>query len=294
MFTKSFEPSAAQGPNADQIRFWNDNGGPTWARLQPQLSIQLQPFGEMVLAAAQVQPGERVLDVGCGGGDTTRAVAKQVGPTGRVTGMDISEALLTVADRRLREEGHTNAQLVLADAQTAEVPVGAYDIVMSRFGVMFFADPVAAFQNLARALVPGGRLAFVCWRAPHENEWFHVPLSATAKHVPITPMDPYAPGPCALADEKRTARILSDAGFTEVQLTRTDHPVSLGGARSLDEAVEFLLQVGPAARALREAGEAYIAPVSQAIRDAVKPYSTGEGVALGGSVWVVTARKPAQ
>lgn len=292
MLTKHLQPSAPEGPNAEQIRYWNEVSAPTWVRLEAKISAQLRPFGERVLARAGIGPGLRVLDVGCGGGDTTRAIARLVGPGGAVTGLDISEAMLSLAERLASEEGLANVRLLLADAQTEELPEAAFDAVVSRFGVMFFADPAAAFGNLRRALVPGGRLAFVCWRAPQENPWMWVPAAAAAQHVPITPPEPHAPGPCALADADRTRRILEAAGFDEVEVSPVDHPVSLGEARSLDEAVAFLLEVGPAARALREAGGSATEAVRASIREALIPYATGAGVSMGGATWVVTARRP--
>jgi SAM-dependent methyltransferase len=292
MLTRNLQTAAPEGPNAEQIRYWNEVAGQKWAALEPKLTAQLRPFGELALARAAIAAGSRVLDVGCGGGDTTLAIARLVGPDGAVTGIDISEALLSLAERAMGAAGFTNVRLLLADAQRAELPEAAFDTVFSRFGVMFFADPVAAFRNLHRALVPGGRLAFACWRAARDNEWMWVPVAAAARHIAIAAPAPHAPGPCALADAERTRGLLLEAGFAEVELTGADHPVSLGGARSLDEAADFLLEVGPVARALREAGGAETEAVRAAIRDAIAPYTSESGVALGGAIWIVTARKP--
>jgi SAM-dependent methyltransferase len=293
MLAKQLETTAPEGPNAEQIRYWNEVGGKTWAGLEAKLSAQLRPFGELAMARAGIGRGSRVLDVGCGGGDTTRALARQVGPEGAVTGVDISEALLSVAERAAREEGLENVRLLLADAQSAALPEAAFDVVFSRFGVMFFGDPEAAFSNLGRALVPGGRLAFVCWRSPLENPWMWVPAAAAAKHVPIELPQPGAPGPCGLADAQRTKRILTAAGLAEVEIVATDLPVSLGDARSLDEAADFLMEVGPAARAIRAAGGAGTDAVRASIREALTPYATDAGVLMDGAIWVVTARRPA-
>jgi SAM-dependent methyltransferase len=291
MLTKTFQPDAPAGPNAEQIRYWNEVAGVTWAALEPKITAQLRPLGEEAMARAAIAAGERVLDVGCGGGDTTRALARRVGPAGSVTGVDISEALLSVAARVTGEAGLQNVRFLLADAQTASLPEAAFDLVFSRFGVMFFADPVAAFRNLWGALVPGGRFVFACWRAPQENAWMTVPLAAAAKHVPVQPAEPHAPGPCALADADRTRRLLTEAGFASVEMEPFDHPMSLGGAASLEEAVDFLLEVGPAARALRMAGEQFREAVRGSLREAVAPHVREDGISLGGAIWIVTARK---
>ena len=278
----------AESPNAEQIRYWNEVGGPTWARLHARTEPQLEVFGRVAMERAGVTGGARVLDVGCGAGATTRALGRLVGPVGQVLGVDVSAPLLDVA--RKAAAGLAQVTFTLADASSGALPQGAFDLVFSRFGVMFFADPTAAFTQLARALRPGGRLCFVCWRALEHNPWFSVPLHAVAAHVPVAPLDPEAPGPLAFADAGRVRRILEGAGFLDVALEAHDETMRVGGAATLDEAVEYLTQLGPAARALRDAPADAAALAGAALRTALAPHAGPDGVMMQGGVWIVTAR----
>jgi len=198
------------GSNDEQIRYWNEIGGPTWVRLHAQTEAQLEIFGRAGLERAGVAPGERVLDVGCGAGATSIELGRRVGPSGQVLGVDISGPLLDVA--RGAADGLAHVAFERADASAAELPQGAFDLLFSRFGIMFFADPPAAFAHMRRAIRPGGRLCVVCWRAAEHNPWITVPLRAIAPHVARAPSDPEAPGPLAFADEARVRRILESAG----------------------------------------------------------------------------------
>lgn len=280
--------SDVESPNAEQIRFWNDVGGPTWARLHARTEAQLGVFGRLAMDRVGVAEGARVLDVGCGAGATTVALGHLVGPAGRVLGVDVSAPLLDIA--RQAAAALPQVTFTQADASAGALPEGAFDLVFSRFGVMFFADPTAAFTQLARALRPGGRLGFVCWRAAEHNPWITVPLRAVAAHVPVAPSDPEAPGPLAFADGGRVSRILAGAGFLDVTLEAHDEPMRIGGAATLDEAVEFLVQIGPAARALREAPADAVARARAALRASLASHAGPEGVTFQGSVWIVTAR----
>ena len=200
-------------PNADQIRHWNELNGARWAALQGRLDAQLDPIGLAAMERLVLAPGARVLDVGCGCGSTTLELARRVGPGGSVTGVDISAPLLARAVERAGDGAVANARFVQADAQTFALEEGAYDAVFSRFGVMFFADPVAAFANLRRALAPGGALAFVCWRDAKENARVTVPMKAARPFLeaPAPPV-PGAPAPFSLADRARLEAVLTAAG----------------------------------------------------------------------------------
>ena len=278
----------ADSPNAEQIRYWNEVGGPTWARLHARTESQLAVFGRLAMERAKVTDSARVLDVGCGAGATTIALGGLVGPAGHVLGVDVSGPMLDVA--RQAAAGLAQVAFTQADAASGGLPEGAFDLVFSRFGVMFFADPTAAFTELARALRPGGRLCFVCWRAAEHNPWMTVPLAAVAAHVPLAPLDPEAPGPLAFADAARVTRILTGAGFLDVALEPRDERTRLGGAATVDEAVDFLTQIGPAARALRDAPAEAVALARAALRASLSPYAGPDGVTLQGGVWIVTAR----
>ena len=280
---------APSWPNAEQIRYWNDVSGPKWVALQEKLSSHLRPFGARALERAALTPGDRVIDVGCGCGETTIEIARRVGPRGAVTGIDVSTVMLAQAVEAVRAAGLDNVALENVDAQTAALPDGAFDVLFSRFGLMFFIDPEAAFANLRRALRPGARLAFVCWRALAENAWMRVPGEAVAQHVELQRPLPGAPGPFAFADPGRLRALLEGASFGDVALEAVDEPALIGGGGTLDEAVEFLLQIGPAAMALREASAEKQAAATLAIREALVPYQTSDGVRMDAAVWIVTA-----
>jgi SAM-dependent methyltransferase len=274
-------------PNSEQIAYWNEKAGPKWVAFESMLDTQIAPLGEAVMERARVGRGERVLDVGCGCGQATLELARRVGPTGAVTGVDVSRPMLARAGERAREAGLRHVRFVEADAQQTPLGDAAFELLFSRFGVMFFEDPVAAFRNLRRSLVPGGRLAFVCWQAIKLNPWMLVPTQAVAQVLPMPqPPAPGAPGPFAFADPARVRALLEDAGFAKVAI----EPL-LGASRrgSLDEAVEFALVVGPAAAALHEAGEAARPRAEAAVRAALAPFATPSGVHLDYAAWSVHA-----
>jgi ubiquinone/menaquinone biosynthesis C-methylase UbiE len=281
---------AYAGPNAEQSRNWNELSGKSWVAETERIGAQLRPLGERALARADLGPGLRVLDVGCGGGATTIALSKAVGPTGSVLGLDISQTLLDHARENAAQAGVANVSFELADAQTAALPEAAFDRLFSRFGVMFFEDPVAAFTNLRRSLKPGARLAFVCWRGMDDNPWMKVTIAAVSKHVTVQRAEPNAPGPMAFADGERTRGILERAGFAEVALEEVNELMDMGGGLSdLDETVAFMTKIGPAASALRGAEPEVLAAAVASIREALLPYQGAEGVKMPASCWVVTA-----
>jgi len=277
-----------QGGNADQIAYWNANAGQTWAALQDRLDRLIEPLGAAAMAALAPAAGERVLDIGCGCGQTTLALADRVGPTGAVTGADISHPMLAVAQQRA--SGHANVRFVEDDVQTHLFAPGALDAAFSRFGVMFFGDPVRAFANIRKALRPGGRLAFVCWRPFDQNPWMNTPMIAAQPLLgeQPAPPDPFAPGPFAFADADRTRGILGDAGWVDVDITPHDEKI---GSPTLDAALEVALRVGPLGAQIREKPELAEA-VLDVIRASLSPHMTPEGLRLGTATWIVQARAP--
>jgi SAM-dependent methyltransferase len=278
--------------NADMIEFWNGDAGQKWVQFQDLMDRSLRPLGRAAMDVAAPKAGERVIDVGCGCGDTTFDLARRVGPEGHVLGVDISQPMLARAKSRMG--ACANVTFERGDAQVFEFSKSAFDIVFSRFGVMFFDDPVAVFRNLRAALKPGGRVALMGWRAARENAWVKVPVGIVGAHVPMPPRpDPDAPGEFAFADDARVRRILTEAGFAAVDIARHDAPISLAGG-GLEDTVALLLEFGPTGRAVADAGAdaALKARIAADLRDGLRPHLTPAGVVLGTSTWVVTARAP--
>lgn len=277
--------------HADQVAYWNGAGGEHWVAQQAHTDIQLAPITGAVLAAAAAAPRERVLDIGCGAGTTTLLLAQAVGPDGHVTGLDVSAPMLDCARQRGGDERVVD--WILADAASHPFAPASYDLLFSRFGVMFFGDPTAAFANLRAALRPGGRLVFVCWRAFDENPWMQVPLHAVyAAGVPRMPRPgPEDPGPFAFADPARIRRILSGAGWPAPTIEPLDVVLDIAAGGGLDRAVDQATHIGAASRALREAPEELRPAGVAAIRDALMPYLSGSSVRLAGAVWVVTCAR---
>jgi SAM-dependent methyltransferase len=274
--------------NADQIAYWNGPGGRHWADRQQSQDIVLAPVSEILIDRAKVKAGERILDVGCGCGATTIALARKVGPAGHVFGIDISTPMLARA--RQLTPPDLPVDFVLADATLYPFDPASFDLLVSRFGVMFFAEPALSFANLRRAMRPSGRLTFACWREPRENPFFLVPLQAVYKHVPKLPqLGPEDPGPFSFASEARVHRILGEAGFQGVAMEPCNLSLDIAVGRGLDAAVTSALEIGPAARALAEQPPDVVAAAANSIREALAPFARGQSVPLPASIWIVTA-----
>jgi ubiquinone/menaquinone biosynthesis C-methylase UbiE len=283
------EPASGHERNADQIAYWNGPGGQHWTDRQQAQDTLLAGVADILLDRAAVQAGMRIIDVGCGCGATTIAFAQRVGPGGHVSGIDISAPMLARA-RQIAPAG-LPADFVLADATVYPFDLASCDLLVSRFGVMFFADPALSFANMRGALRPSGRLAFACWREPRDNPWLMTPLQAVYKHVPKLPqLGPEDPGPFAFASEARVNRILAEAGFTQIAMERCDLALDVGIGRGLDAAVETALEIGPAARALDGQPPELRAAATISIREALLPFASGQTVMLPASIWIVTAK----
>ena len=276
------------GDNAKQIEDWNGVAGEHWAAEQENTDRLIRAFGEAALQAANARPGERVLDVGCGCGDTSLELARAVGAQGSVLGLDVSAPMLAVARRRAA--GMTNVTFLEGDASKAELP-GPFDLLYSRFGVMFFDDPAGAFSHMRKAMAPGGRLAFACWQMAKDNPWAMIPAMAARQAIAadMPPADPNAPGPFAFGDRARLTGILETAGFRDVATEPFQAPMYLGS--SARSAAEGATRIGPASRMAREAGKEKLPAIIDAIEAALAPMAAADGsISLPGWIWVVTGR----
>jgi SAM-dependent methyltransferase len=274
--------------NADQIAYWNADAGETWVAMQEQLDAQLEPHGLTAMEALAPAAGERIVDVGCGAGQTSLALGQAVGRSGAVMGLDVSRPLLDLARQRAAKSDAANVSFVEADVQAYDFAPAAFDGVFSRFGVMFFADPAVAFANIKRALKPGGRLAFACWRTPAENICMALPYMAAMAHLPPAPPPvPGTPGPFAFADPALVRDILSSAGFRDIELARYDRKA---GGGDLEKTLAMSLRIGLLGRALREHPEKR-ALVIDSVREALRQHVDADGlVRLDSASWIVTAR----
>jgi SAM-dependent methyltransferase len=272
-------------PPSSTVR-WDDAVAQRWVALEDALDQALGPFGEDALTRARPLPGERVIDVGCGCGATTLALADAVGAAGHVLGVDIAAPMLARA--RQRVAGRPQVEFVEADAETFAFSHD-HDLLFSRFGVMFFADPQTAFHNLAVALRPGGRLAFVCWRRFEENPWFQAAFAILQELVPDTPAPPVdGPGPCAFADPARTTNLLAMAGFSQIALHSVDLPVCLGP--DVPSAVKLATSTGPVSRALSAVADpAMLTALRERLTALFGQHLRPGGVFLPGAAWAVVA-----
>jgi SAM-dependent methyltransferase len=270
--------------HAQQLAFWNGPAVTRWVTRQEHMDATLVPVAEAAIKLAAIKPGERVLDIGCGTGATSIALARLVGPKGHVTGIDVSSAM--IAHARTRSGGVANLEWLLADAAAHDFPPRSANLLFSRFGVMFFGDPAAAFANLRRALKPDGRLVFACWRPLNDNPWMLLPLQVVQTLVPPQPRPgPDEPGPFAFADPERVGNILRKAGFPSHRFIPFDLAMVLGN--NLDEAAVQATTMGAASRVLQEQPETVVEAARKAVRAALEPHFVSGRVALPGAVWLV-------
>jgi SAM-dependent methyltransferase len=284
-------PASADDRNADQVAYWNGPAGQRWVRRQEEQDVLLAPIAELLLGRAAPRAGEFVLDIGCGWGGTSMALARRVAPGGRVLGVDVSELMLARA-RELAPPG-LPLEFRLGDATIYPFEPGKADLLFSRFGVMFFADPARSFTNMRKGLRAGARLVFACWREPRANPWLMLPLEAAYRHVPRLPeVGPEDPGAFSFASEARVRDILGRAGFTGIQLEPVGLTLDIAIGAGLEAAAATAVGIGPASRALEGQPEALKAAAIQSIRAALARHLAGNRVPLAGAIWIVTAANP--
>lgn len=277
----------------ETLSSWDGNDGERWAAEADRYDRMSRHFADAIINAVAPTAGERVLDVGCGNGALLLAIAEVVAPDGTVTGLDISSPMLDVARQRATDRALGNVRFVHGDAQVAELEPLSFDIIVSRFGVMFFDDPTAAFTNLAATLRPGGRLVFTCWRDLLANDWIMVPAVAALEHVPMPQLgEEGGPGPFSFADPDHVRTTLGTAGLVEIDLQELDLPVTLG--ETVDDAVDFMRHGDMADILFTGVDDQAVEQAWTAIRRVLNERATADVVDLNGSAWLARAHKPAQ
>lgn len=275
--------------NQHQAEAWNGPESAHWVDNADRYDRQIAAVSDALFASLALGPDDAVLDVGCGSG----AVARRAAHVARhVLGADISGPLVAVAVDRARAESLTNVEFVVADAQTHPFGEGAFDLVVSQFGLMFFDQPATAFANLRRCLASGGRIAFTCWQEMEANEWLSIVAGAVAPHVALPSLGGQAGGPgmFSLKDGSEVAALLDQAGFINVDIEPVSTGVLIGGGGTLDEAVDFLLGMGMVRGLLSHLDPDPRTPAVETIRGSLADRDEpGVGVRLGAAVWLVSA-----
>ena len=286
--------TAQQAQANEYVDFWNEILVPKFVRWKHVLVDGLTHHSAHVFPRLEVKPGHRVVDVGCGFGDTAIELARRVGPQGHVLGIDCCDAFLEYGRRDAAANGITNVEFVDADVQTYPFRP-EFDFCFSRFGTQFFENPVAALRNMRKALKPGGTMTMIVWRDIADNPWLGLPKSVIAEFLPPPGEDARScgPGPFSMADSGVVTKQLEIAGYEGIEFERIDAPLLVG--RDPDEAVEFQLAIGPAGEVFREAGELAEqrrGEIVDALKKVLARHETSEGIVLGSSSWMVTARNP--
>ncbi len=280
-------------PDANETmrHYWNKVAGPRWVAGQGFRERRNQESLALLLTCLQLKGGESVLEIGCGTGAVTLPLAQAVGENGRVVGVDLSEPMLDVARQRLSESGTRNTTLLLGDAQVMPLERSAFDIATSRMGVMFFADSVAAFHNIAGALKPGGRLVFACWAPIEENRHWLISYDIALRHLGAPAADDSKPGPLAFANPDYVRHILAEAGFAEIAIERA-HPTIIGG--TAEEEARQALIMGPTARLIeaKQPSDVTRQTIADEIAQAFAAEASAGPIRLSATIFLVTARRP--
>jgi ubiquinone/menaquinone biosynthesis C-methylase UbiE len=287
--------ASAANPNAETIEAWDGPLYDRFERFRPIVTEGLGCHGDAALELIPPATGQRVLDIGCGFGDTTTRIASLVGPGGEVTGVDVAPRFIETARREAGDARAANVRFSVADVQTDPLG-GPYDLAFSRFGTMFFANPVAALRNVRSALAPGGRLVMVVWRRRIDNDWLY--RAQTIVEQIVSRPEEYdeptcGPGPFSMADADTTSEVLQHAGYADIAFNRRDLPILVG--RDIDEAIELVTALGPAGEILRLAGDraAHLhEKVHGALRSGMADFDDGDGVHAMSSSWIVSATAP--
>ena len=275
----------------EQVTLWNAVVGDAWVEHSDHFDHTLQPFGDAVFERLELRTGDRVLDIGCGTGATSLRAGELVAP-GRVVGIDVSAPMLAAARRRIAASAVTNVEFLERDVQESSLDAGEFDVALSRFGVMFFPDPVRAFAHINESLIQGGRLGFVCFQAPMRNPFIVVPVMVASSLLGLGgPPDPTAPGPFSFADPDAVTRMLHDAVFVDVSIEPGPTEADLGDPRDLPVLAARLIEQNPGvASAFAAATDEVRAITIDAVADALRPHVADGRLVMGAATWVVSAR----
>ncbi|HTQ46727.1 MAG TPA: methyltransferase domain-containing protein [Polyangiaceae bacterium] len=287
--------TAGQHANDEFIACWNDVLTPKWLRFRHLLSGQGKVHGDVAMPLLDVRPGQRVLDVACGFGESSIEIGQLVGPRGGVLGLDCTRAFLEIAEREREQAGLENVRYELGDAESHPLPPARFDLVFSRFGVMFFRSAVRALRGVHRALVPGGAVGLLVWRRLEDNPAWGIAKQVALEHLPA-PQEASrtcGPGPFSWADEDTDRRMLHAAGFGRIDVfERIDRDICVG--RTIEEALDYQVLVGPAGEIVREAGEEgtrRLPAIRAELAELFRPHLRADGVYLPSSTWIIVARK---
>ena len=278
--------------NKNQKDFWSGKGGDIWVERQNAMDTMLSPLGEAALNKLNFNEDENVLDIGCGCGHTTLNIAKRIGPSGNVTGLDISEPMLKRAKESAVEMSITNTSFKCVDVQIEDLGDQIYSAAFSRFGVMFFEDSIAAFKNINKSLISGGYLSFVCWQSPAVNPWQSLFIQEVKKFLDLPSPPPRSPGPFAFMESEYVSSILEESKFQDITIEGHEAEVNMFSGRSLSDSVKDYISINPVVtQMLKESSENQIAEIVNSGIEAFSPYYSEKGLIFPSATWLVTARK---
>ncbi len=278
--------------NKNQRDFWSGKGGDIWVERQNAMDTMLSHLGEAALNKLNLNEGENVLDIGCGCGHTTLNIAKRISPDGQVTGLDISEPMLKRAKESANEMSISNASFNCVDVQTDDIGEEVYSAAFSRFGVMFFEDPIAAFHNINKSLITGASLSFVCWQSPALNPWQSLFIEAVKKYVDLPSPPPRSPSPFAFMESEYVSSILEESNFQNIMIEGHEAEVNMFSGRSLSDSVKDYISINPVVSGmLKDSTEQEKTEIINSAIEAFSPYYSAKGLMFPSATWLVTTTK---
>ena len=278
--------------NKNQRDFWSGKGGDIWVERQNAMDTMLSPLGEAALNKLNLNEGENVLDIGCGCGHTTLNIAKRISPDGQVTGLDISKPMLKRAKESANEMSISNASFNCVDVQTDDIGEEVYSAAFSRFGVMFFEDPIAAFHNINKSLITGASLSFVCWQSPALNPWQSLFIEAVKKYVDLPSPPPRSPSPFAFMESEYVSSILEESNFQNIMIEGHEAEVNMFSGRSLSDSVKDYISINPVVSGmLKDSTEQEKTEIINSAIEAFSPYYSAKGLMFPSATWLVTTTK---